>query len=143
MSLGTLTNPPDEIISEYRGHLDAGFHGQPIDYHFEVGASMANAYGDHGIRTITELMAIAIASGLDDLAAEGILVYPGDDVEASIDTFLASEVKDAMETVGDILKRQFRTYLIGVATQSLTDDEADSPVDQPSDRHGLDGGSKP
>ncbi len=123
-----LGETPVEIINGYRGRLDAGFHDQQVDFHFEVGPSMANAYGDHGNATAYQILALAIASGIADLAAEGILHY-GDPTEVadSVDAYVETEIRTATEIVEHLIKSGFRDHLIRTTLDGLDAEDDDNP----------------
>ena len=129
--LKLMGDTPDSMIGGYRSHLDAGYHGQPVDFHFDVGGSMANAFGDHGNETAIQILALAIVSGIADLAVEG-LVHNGapEDIGDSVDGMIDTEIETATQMVDHLIRTYFRSSLIETTLARLEVDD-ESPDGEP------------
>jgi hypothetical protein len=123
MSLGLIGQDPSAAIGAYRRHLDAGSHGQTVDFHLDVGPSMANAFGDHGMESIWEMLALAIGSGIADIIHEGIFVSPGDDVAQRVDDQIEEDLGVALDMAGHLVRKHLRDWLVAEAEASIRDDD--------------------
>ncbi len=111
MNRDILNQDPELAIAAYRDLLTGHGHEPMIALEIPVVPSRNGIWADHGVHSVTELLALAIASRIASAADSAHIGEQTGRIPGELDEEIGVEITEVLTQLRDTLRTRFRPHL--------------------------------